>query len=134
MLMDNVARPPPGTTAGSPSWRPFDMKGIRLYSHETRLRAEFGRHGLYIGARRLRALRSALQADLRLLTSWSLVDYSYLLSVFPTGAAPQPCEQLARHADFAAPSGPVARGALLGAPLLPAFYRIAAHGDTEATA
>ena len=41
VMMDNIGRAPPGTASTRfANWSPFDMKGIRLYSHETRLRAQ----------------------------------------------------------------------------------------------
>ena len=47
MLMENVARPPPGVARGTRlPFAPFDMKGIRLYDHERRFEATFGRRGL----------------------------------------------------------------------------------------
>ena len=38
VVMENVARPPPG--AASSPWKPYDMKGIRLYPHELRFGQE----------------------------------------------------------------------------------------------
>ncbi|KAL1502889.1 hypothetical protein AB1Y20_010962 [Prymnesium parvum] len=113
-LLDNVARPPPAALPAPP---PFDLKGIRLYAHEARLRSLLGARGLRLGARPLAALRRALAADLRLLAEHNLVDYSYLLSVFPSPAPPRPCAALAAHVDFAAPL-PAAQGAPLVAALM----------------
>lgn len=95
VLMDNVARPPPGIWPGSASrWRPFDMKGIRLYKNERRFEAAFGQRGLRLAPRDFAALRRALELDVRLLTSLQLVDYSYLLSVVAASpASPRACGQ-----------------------------------------
>lgn len=84
VLMDNVARPPPGVVS---EWKPFDIKGIRLYPHETRFSQSFGAHGLFVSAPLFATLRHALSRDVALLTSRALVDYSFLLSVFPAGNA-----------------------------------------------
>jgi hypothetical protein len=53
------------------------MKGIRLYAHERRLATAFGKRGLRVGARRLAAMRAALEADLDFLAGRNLVDFSY---------------------------------------------------------
>ena len=89
MLMENVARPPPGTGAQSAAWwKPFDVKGIRLYAHERRYEAAFGAGGLRIGGARHEAMRAALTADVAMLREWALVDL-FLISVFPLpGARP----------------------------------------------
>ena len=102
MLMDNVARPPPGTRAmAAGPWKPFDMKGIRLYAHEQRFDAAFGRGGLRIGASKFDALRASLTSDVLLLREWGIVDFSYLLSAFPlAGATPAPCNLMRGHADY----------------------------------
>ena len=100
LLMENAARPPPGGGSYGTPWRTFDMKGIRLYKHEKRYEASFGSHGLRIGQRKHGALRKALEADVEFLTTRNLVDFSYLLSVFPTGGAPRPCEAARRDSDY----------------------------------
>ena len=132
VLMENVARPPPGRTLDTGrEWRPFDMKGIRLYPHEQRLHAHVGERGLLVGAGRFEAMRSALAADVALLKGFGLVDYSYLLSVFPTSAAPAPCDKVSREADFGpAPSTP--RGFAGSARLFPAYFRATASGNPVA--
>ena len=100
--MENGARPPPGTGAQSAAWwKPFDVKGIRLYAHERRYEAAFGAGGLRIGGARHEAMRAALTADVAMLREWALVDYSFLISVFPLpGARPEPCERLGRRSDY----------------------------------
>lgn len=109
VLMDNVARPPPGIwPAAASRWRPFDMKGIRLYKNEKRFEAAFGQRGLRLAPRHFAALRRALQLDVGLLTSLQLVDYSYLLSVVASSPVPPgACGQLGggtwRIHDSAAP-------------------------------
>ncbi|KAL3899010.1 MAG: hypothetical protein SGPRY_012725 [Prymnesium sp.] len=120
VLIENVARPPPSVSSGAV--RPFDLKGIPLYAAERRLRATFGVRGLHVGAGPLKAMRAALQSDVDLLTSQSLVDYSYLLSVFPTSAPAQPCAKLARHVDYSSTfrSNPT----LVGVPLFPAYFQL----------
>ena len=87
LMMENAARPPPGGGVGG-GWRPFDMKGIRLYGHEKRFETSFGAGGLRIGRRWHARLSESLKEDTRFLSERSLVDFSYLVSVFPTGAAP----------------------------------------------
>lgn len=99
IVMENVARPPPG--AASSPWKPFDMKGIRLYPHEMRFGQEFGKHGLHVAAMHAEAHSVALRGDLALLTARKLVDYSFLVNVFPSGAPPRPCAQMQHAADFA---------------------------------
>jgi len=93
MLMENVARPPPGVARGTElPFAPFDMKGIRLYDHERRFEATFGRRGLKVPARTLASLTKALDADVELLTSQNLVDYSFLLTAVATApASPTEC-------------------------------------------
>mmetsp|Transcript_30674 Transcript_30674/g.93886 ORF Transcript_30674/g.93886 Transcript_30674/m.93886 type:complete len:556 (-) Transcript_30674:180-1847(-) len=85
LMMDNVARPPPGVSEGVKSrWSPFDMKGIRLYKNERRFESTFGRRGLRIVPEDFVALQEALDEDVALLSSRQLVDYSYLLTVVAT--------------------------------------------------
>lgn len=117
MLMANAARKPPGGR-GLAGWKPFDVKGIRLYSHERRFEDSFGAEGLRVGAACFAALRQALHADVRLLTDHQLVDYSYLISVFPTGAPPRPCERASRDADYHTAAGHARTG------LVAASYRL----------
>jgi len=89
LLMDNVARPSPGISPASRSrWPPFDMKGIRLYKNERRFEDAFGRRGLRISAQTFRAISDALEADVSLLSSRQLVDYSFLLTVVAATPAP----------------------------------------------
>ena len=92
--MENVARPPPGLGASASAWAPFDIKGIRLYPHESRYSREFS-GGLHVPAHLYGALESNLARDIALLTRRGptppnqrrgLVDYSFLVSVFPAGA------------------------------------------------
>ena len=93
IVMENVARPPPGLGLGAASspWKPFDMKGIRLYPHEMRFGRVFGKHGLHVAAAHAESHSVALRGDLALLTARKLVDYSFLVNVFPSGAPPRPC-------------------------------------------
>ena len=71
VMMENVARPPPGVVADAGSgWHSFDMKGIPLYSHEQRLKQQVGSEGLYIAPRRFEAMRGALASDVEFLKSW----------------------------------------------------------------
>lgn len=133
VLMDNVARAPPVSSANLPSIRPFDLKGIRLYTHEKRFRSLFGERGLRIGAQRLKVLREALQSDIALLTSWNIIDYSYLLSVYPTASPPKPCAEVARHADYAFHPRKTSRSTLLGASLLSAFVVLPTETPTSPT-
>ena len=91
VLMDNAARSPPGEDArpppaaadppppphrrlagAQPGWKPFDMKGIRLYKHERRFADAFGARGLSVGAGAFGELRRALDADLEFLASNTL--------------------------------------------------------------
>jgi hypothetical protein len=92
IVMEYVARPPPGG-ASSP-WKTFDMKGIRLYPHEMRFGREFGKRGLHVAAVHADTHSVALRGDLALLTARKLVDYSFLVNVFPSGAPPRPCAQM----------------------------------------
>lgn len=147
LMMDNVARTPPGrrrrladgggrandasdAATAAPwehaRWKPFDMKGIKLYKHERRYVESFGAGGLRIGGRQYEALRAALRADVNFLTERRLVDFSYLLSVFPTGAEPRPCERAWRDADFHSQHERVR-----GGQLIPASYQISAAGGTS---
>ncbi len=104
ILMDNVMRPapaahlrlrstPPPSATGlhalldaHSGWRPFDMKGIRLYAHERRFESIFGHRGLRVSAEVLEHLVGAIEADVDLLRRHRLVDYSYLISI--VGAPP----------------------------------------------
>ena len=65
--MENVARPPPGLGASASAWAPFDIKGIRLYPHESRYSREFS-GGLHVPAHLYGALESNLARDIALLT------------------------------------------------------------------
>lgn len=135
MIMENVARRPPGIVSNgavadsTAAWRPFDMKGIRLYPHERRYRESFGEQGLHIGATDFDALRAAISSDVTYLSRHNIVDFSYLVSVFPTRAAPRPCAGMAADADFA--GGVSSRGDagrtstfIIPARVVPAFYRV----------
>ena len=139
IIMENLARPPPGGNASAPSgssagggspWKPFDMKGIRMYKHEARFLDAFGARGLAVSAAHADAYGTALRHDLDFLTSNDLVDYSFLMHVFPSGAAPRRCDAMRRDADFAPATDPTPASRLL-----PAFYRLrrsAGGGDAAA--
>lgn len=134
MLMDNVARPPPGADV-LPSWRPFDMKGIRLYPHEQRLANEFGSRGLLLADGQLSSLRAAVESDVTFLASHALVDYSYLLTVHGANAPPVPCARAAAEASVGSShrAGTVARVAGLRGPrLFAAFVRHPAQSGAAA--
>ena len=60
-----------------------------------------------------------------------LVDYSYLLSVFPSTAPLRACAEVAREADFSR-GQQASWHALNGAPLLPAFFRLGPASDGDA--
>lgn len=128
IIMENLARPPPGSNASAPiRWKPFDMKGIRIYKHEARFLDAFGERGLTLSAAHADAHSTALQHDLDFLTSNDLVDYSFLLHVFPSGAPLQPCDAMRHDADFAP-----ATDATPASRLLPAFYRLRdSHDDGD---
>ena len=114
------------------SWRPFDMKGLRLYKHEKRYASSFGAGGLRIGDARHSAVKRALSADVALLKGAGLVDFSYLVSVFRTNAPPRPCEHLwldpAYHSHVAAAS---ARGLLAASYIVPEAEAHAEGGEAE---
>merc|ERR1719160_1993111 len=95
------------------------MKGIRLYPHEMRFGREFGKHGLHVAAAHAESHSVALRGDLALLTARKLVDYSFLVNVFPSGAPPRPCAQMQHASDFA-PS--TARPLPPASRLLPAYF------------
>ncbi len=128
VVMENVARPPRGggsaDGSGNAPWKPFDMKGIRLYPHELRFAQTFGERGLSVAAAHAAAHGRALKADLAFLTAHQLVDYSFLVNVFPSGAPPRPCAQMARAADFSASPLAAATAIAEGASLLPVFYAL----------
>ena len=138
LMMDNVARSPPGRggrhhssdASSATGWKPFDMKGIRRYSHERRFIEAFGSQGLRIGAAQYHALQAALAADVAFLSERNLVDFSYLLTVFPTQTQPRPCERVWRDADYHARSGWAAAEATTAeqsrgrGALLPASYEL----------
>ena len=120
-LLENVARRPP---AASAHWKPFDMKGIRLYAHEKRWADEFGERGLHVGEAIFERMRRALDADVHFLTQRRLVDFSYLVTVFPIGdGAPRPCTELRTEVNVAGRLGGH-RGAAASSALVPAFYRL----------
>lgn len=133
LIMENAARPPPGLGRTPPGggWKPFDMKGIRLYSHERRFDESFGAGGLRISRARFERMRTALAADIGFLAERSLVDFSYLATVFPTGAAPRPCACVWADADYHTGASLVA-----GSPrdLLAASYRLPATTTASVTA
>ena len=149
LMMENAARTPPGRVRFRSSsrgdsnssaadaaastvmdWKPFDMKGIKLYKHEQRFVASFGAAGLHVGGAHLEALREAVDADVRFLSERRLVDFSYLLSVFPTGGRPRPCHRAWRDADYHMRRGWAGRGEGDasarggGGILIPATYRV----------
>lgn len=130
IVMENLARPPPGSNASSPAsspWKPFDMKGIRMYKHESRFLDAFGARGLTLSAAHADAYGASLQHDLDFLTSNDLVDYSFLVHVFPSGAAPRPCDAMRHDSDFAPATDPTPASRLL-----PAFYRLRSKGGGDA--
>ena len=142
LMMENAARPPPGGSIGGSiggniggniggGWKPFDMKGIRLYKHEKRYEASFGSGGLHVGQAWHRRLRHALAADARFLADKSLVDFSYLVSAFPTGAPPRPCARVWADSDYhtraSATATPSPRG------LLAASYRLPSESSSAST-
>ena len=100
ILSENAARTPPGAWDVVSRWKPFDMKGLRLYAHEKRYAASYGERGLQVSAAHFERLQRALRRDVGFLTSRELVDYSYLLSVFPTDAPPAPCAAVRARADY----------------------------------
>jgi hypothetical protein len=158
LMMDNVAQAAPASQGGGggrdsggdggaadvatggggvgdvDAWRSFDMKGIRLYKHERRYDATFGLGGLRLGAALYDALRAALHSDVDFLSRRGLVDYSYLLSAFPTGAPPRPCARVWRDADYHSVRSPPARlspRALLAASHVLPPLTSDASGDTD---
>ena len=125
LMLENAARCPPGSSSGVPMWRPFDMKGIRLYPHERRFAETFGARGLSVPARRAAELRRSLEADVRFLTDHGLVDFSYLISVWVAGPA-RDCDEVARDVEAAAAAAAVAvRASRTSASLIPAMYQLA---------
>jgi hypothetical protein len=105
-------------------WRPFDMKGIRLYPHERRFAETFGARGLSVPARRAAELRRSLEADVRFLTGHGLVDFSYLISVWVAGPA-RDCDEVARDVEAAAAAAAAAaRASRTSASLIPAMYQL----------
>ena len=134
VLLQNVARRPPGIASDVASrWKPFDMKGIRLYAHEQRFLATFGEGGLRVGAPTFERLRRVLSADVHFLTRRKLVDFSLLVSVFPSGASPRPCAELRHAADYfsssSRPPRPNDASSAPAAALIPAFYELSSDSE-----
>ena len=75
------------------------MKGLRLYAHEKRYAASYGERGLQVSAAHFERLQRA-RRDVGFLTSRELVDYSYLLSVFPTDAPRRAVRRRRARADY----------------------------------
>ena len=110
ILMENMLRPPPGARLADDhrstsaqtngeigvrhlfniygGWKPYDLKGIRLYAHERRFSTIFGSRGLRVSSEAYKRMSLALKSDVTFLRAHQLVDYSYLLSVVGVSTAP----------------------------------------------
>uniref|UniRef100_A0A7S4B529 PIPK domain-containing protein n=1 Tax=Chrysotila carterae TaxID=13221 RepID=A0A7S4B529_CHRCT len=101
VMMENAVRPAPGvapppSAVAARAWRSFDMKGIRLYAHESRFAQLFGASGLHVTRSLLSRLSAAVQRDVDMLRRHQLVDYSYLLTAYPLSARASPRARLER--------------------------------------